>query len=260
MKLDYGLAGKKALVCGSSAGIGRGCAQALADAGANVVLNGRNRDRLVDTAAVIASGAQGRVEWVLGDVSEPAQRAAILAAHPDIDILINNAAGPPMGDFREFDEAAWIAALETSMITPIMMIKGTIDGMIARRWGRIINITSTAVKAALPLLALSNGARSGLTGFVSGLAREVAAHGVTINNLLPGRIETDRLTSVITRVGESQGLSPENAARKMAEANPTKRFGTPEEMGVYCAFLASRQAGYVTGQNLLVDGGEYPGL
>ena len=260
MKLDYGLAGKKALVCGSSAGIGRGCAQALADAGADVVLNGRSRDRLVEAAESIAAGAQGRVAWVLGDVSDPAQRSAILAAHPDIDILVNNAAGPPMGDFREFDEAAWIAALETSMITPIMMIKGTIDGMIARRWGRIINITSTAVKAALPLLALSNGARSGLTGFVSGLAREVAAHGVTINNLLPGRIDTDRLTSVITRVGESQGLSPENAARKMAEANPTKRFGTAEEMGAYCAFLASRQAGYVTGQNLLVDGGEYPGL
>ncbi len=153
-----------------------------------------------------------------------------------------------------------LAALEAGMITPIMMIRGTIDGMIARRWGRIINITSSAVKAALPLLSLSNGARSGLTGFVSGLAREVAMHGVTINNLLPGRIDTERLASVIGKVGETQGLSYEEAARKAAAGNPTRRFGTAEEIGAYCAFLASRQAAYVTGQNLLVDGGEYPGL
>ena len=260
MKLDYGLAGKKALVCGSSAGIGRGCAQALADAGAHVVLNARSADRLAAAAAQIGAGAEGRVEWVVGDVTNAAERAAILTAHPDIDILVNNSAGPPMGDFRGFDEAAWVAALEAGMITPIMMIRGTSEGMIARRWGRLINITSSAVKAALPLLSLSNGARSGLTGFVSGLAREVAMHGVTINNLLPGRIDTERLASVIGKVGETQGLSYEEAARKAAAGNPTRRFGTAEEIGAYCAFLASRQAAYVTGQNLLVDGGEYPGL
>lgn len=260
MKLDYGIAGRLAIVCGSSAGIGRGCAEALAACGVKVVLNGRNEARLAATAAQIQASHDVEVEWIVADVSTEEGRATILARHPSPDILVNNAAGPPTGDFRDFDEAAWRSALNDNMISPIMMIRSVLDGMIARGWGRIINITSTSVKAPVPLLGLSNGARSGLTGFVSGLAREVADTGVTINNLLPGRIETDRLQSYVGKVAESRGLPPEEAARALAASNPMKRFGTTEEIGAFCAFLASRQAAYVTGQNYLIDGGEFPGL
>ncbi len=249
-----------AVVCGSSAGIGRGCAEALAACGVKVVLNGRSEERLAATAAEIRAAYDADLDWIVADVSTEEGRRTILANYPSPHILVNNAAGPPTGDFRDFDEATWQAALNVSMITPIMMIRSVIDGMIANGWGRIINITSTAVKAPLPLLGLSNGARSGLTGFVAGLAREVADKGVTINNLLPGRIETDRLNSYIGKVAESRGIPPEEAARALAAANPMKRFGAIEEIGAFCAFLASRQAAYVTGQNYLIDGGEFPGL
>lgn len=260
MRLDFGIEGRLALVCGSSAGIGRGCAEQLGLAGAELVLNGRNPEALEAAAAEIARLTGARVSHVAADVTTPEGRAAILAACPAPDILVNNAAGPPTGDFRDFDETVWAEAVRVSMITPIMMIRAVVDGMIARRWGRIVNITSSAVKAPLPLLGLSNGARSGLTGFVAGLAREVAADGVTINNLLPGRIETDRLTSYVGKVAAARGVGEDEAARDMAAANPMRRFGTAEEMGAACAFLASRQAAYITGQNILVDGGEYPGL
>lgn len=260
MTIDYGISGRLAVVCGSSAGIGRGCAEALAACGARVVLNGRDEARLAATAAELRRTGDAQIEWIAADVTTEEGRAAVLARYPAPDILVNNAAGPPTGDFRDFDEAAWHAALTGNMVAPIMMIRAVIDGMIAQGWGRIINITSSATRAPLPLLGLSNGARSGLTGFVAGLAREVAEAGVTINNLLPGRIETDRLRSYIRKLAESRGVSEDEATRLAAAANPMKRFGTIEEIGAFCAFLASRQAAYLTGQNYLVDGGEYPGL
>jgi 3-oxoacyl-[acyl-carrier protein] reductase len=258
--LDYGIRGRTALVCGSSAGIGRGCAEALAACGVNLVLNARSHAKLPAVADDLAARTGVEVKWVAGDVTTDDGRADILALCPNPDILVNNSAGPPTGDFREFDAEAWREAVRIGMVSPILMIRAVIDGMISRGFGRIINITSSAVKAPLPLLALSNGARSGLTGFIAGLAREVAADGVTINNLLPGRIETDRLQSYVSKVAASKGVSENEAYREMVSANPMRRFGTPAEMGAYCAFLASIQAAYVTGQNLLVDGGEYPGL
>jgi 3-oxoacyl-[acyl-carrier protein] reductase len=260
MKLEFGLEGRVALVCASSAGIGRGCADALAAAGATVILNGRDESRLAAAAAEMAKTHGRAFDFVVADAASDDGRAALLARCSDPDIVVNNAAGPPTGDFRDFSQADWHAALEGSMVAPIMMMRAVLDGMIARKWGRIINITSSAVKAPLPLLGLSNGARSGLTGFVAGLAREVAANGVTINNLLPGRIETDRLESYAAKVAETQGISVADAKAALAAANPMKRFGTIEEMGTFCAFLCSRQAAFLTGQNYLIDGGEFPGL
>ncbi len=258
--LDFGLEGRSALVCGSSAGIGYACAEALARCGASIILNARNAAKLEKAAEVISAATGAAVDFVAADVSSPQGRAALLTRCPSPDILVNNSAGPPTGDFREFDEAAWEKALAGNMIAPIMMIRAVLDGMIERKWGRIINITSSAVKAPLPLLGLSNGARSGLTGFIAGLAREVAADGVTINNLLPGRIQTDRLQSYVEKLAAKQGISADDAALNLAQKNPMRRFGAPEEVGAFCAFLASKQAAYVTGQNFLVDGGEYPGL
>jgi 3-oxoacyl-[acyl-carrier protein] reductase len=258
--IDLGIAGRVALVCGSSAGLGRGCARALASAGALVVLNGRSEDRLLEAQSAIERESGTKLRYVVGDVTTPEGRHAAIAACPNPDILVNNAAGPTPGDFRNFDEASWHEAVSISMIAPIMLMRAVIDGMIERRWGRIINITSSAVKAPLPLLGLSNGARSGLTGFVAGLAREVAPHGVTINNLLPGRFATDRLQNYIRKVAEHDGIGVQAAAEKMVRANPMGRFGAPDEFGAFCAFLASQQAAYMTGQNILLDGGEYPGL
>jgi 3-oxoacyl-[acyl-carrier protein] reductase len=260
MTFDLGIRGRTALVCGSSAGLGRACAVALARSGVNVVLNGRTEPALLETQKDIANLTGAKPSYVVGDVTTPQGREALLAECPNPDILVNNAAGPPPGDFREFDEKTWHNALSISMVSPILMTKGVIDGMISRKWGRIINITSSAVKAPLPLLGLSNGARSGLTGFVAGLAREVARHGVTINNLLPGRFATQRLDNYIRRVAEHDGLSFDDASRKMVSTNPVGRFGRPEELGAFCAFLSSEAGAYMTGQNILLDGGEYPGL
>jgi 3-oxoacyl-[acyl-carrier protein] reductase len=257
---DFGLEGRTALVCGSSAGLGRACALALARHGARVTLNGRNERTLQAACEAIRAATGGAVQYAVGDVTTPEGRSAVLATCEAPDILVNNAAGPPTGDFRSFDEAAWQDGVRVSMLSPIMMIRSVLDGMIERRWGRIMNITSSAVKAPLPLLHLSNGARSGLTGFVAGLAREVARHGITINNLLPGRFETDRLRSYIAKIGQRDGVSAEAAKERMMQSNPTLRFGRPEEFGAFCAFIASDHAAYMTGQNLLIDGGEYPGV
>jgi 3-oxoacyl-[acyl-carrier protein] reductase len=257
--LDLGLEGRTALVCGSSAGLGRACAQALAAAGASVVLNGRQEGPLREAAKVIGD-THAEVRFVVGDVTTAEGRKSILAACPSPDILVNNAAGPPTGDFRDFDEVAWQNALRVSMVSPIMLIRSVIDQMIDQKWGRIINITSSAVKSPLPLLGLSNGARSGLTGFVAGLAREVAIHGVTINNLLPGRMQTGRLDAYIGNIAASRGVSFDEAAADMSATNPMQRFGKPEELGAFCAFLCSQQAAYMTGQNILIDGGEFTGL
>jgi 3-oxoacyl-[acyl-carrier protein] reductase len=258
--MDLGIHGRTALVCGSSAGLGRACAEALIDAGVDVVLNGRTEATL-RAAALEMEGRFGRpIRYVVADVTSSEGRRTVLESCPSPDILVNNAAGPPTGDFRDFDEAVWLDAARVSMVAPILLIRAVIDDMIARRWGRIVNITSSAVKAPLPLLGLSNGVRSGLTGFVAGLAREVASEGVTINNLLPGRMQTARLDSYIARIAEREGLTVEATARAMAASNPMKRFGRPEELGDFCAFLCGTPGAYVTGQNFLIDGGEYPGL
>src|ERR1700733_13796029 len=237
INFSLGIEGRTALVCGSSAGLGRACATALARAGAKVVLNGRSEDTLRTARQEIEQSTGATISHLVADVTTSEGRQSLLAACQHPDIVVNNSAGPPPGDFRDFGDKQWHEAVAVSMISPILMIRAVLDGMIERKWGRIINITSSAVKAPLPLLGLSNGARSGLTGFVAGLAREVAVHGVTINNLLPGRMETERLTSYIGKLAASQNKSFDEMANELVASNPTKRFGKPEELGAFCAFL-----------------------
>lgn len=257
---DFGIDGRSAIICGSSKELGKACATALAGAGVDVTINGRDRRTLEATAADIAARGGGRVQLVVADVCDEVGRRALLAACPEPDILITNAGGPPPGDFRNFGEAEWAAALQANMLAPIYLIRAAIDAMIRRKWGRIINITSGAVKAPLPLLGLSNGARAGLTGFVAGLAREVARHGVTINNMLPGFFATERLQRYVAATAAERGIPFEDAWKELAAGNPTGRIGRPDEFGAVCLFLASAQAGYINGQNVLLDGGAYPGV
>ena len=260
--MDLGIAGKWALVCAASKGLGRGCAESLAREGANLVITARGAEALEATAAALRAANPGiQVRAVVGDIATPAGRAAALAACPQVDFLVNNAGGPPPGDFRHWDRDVWIAALDTNMLTPIELIKATVDKMAERGFGRVINITSGAVKAPIDFLGLSNGARSGLTGFVAGLSRQpqLASRNVTINNLLPGSFDTDRLKSGFKANAAKAGLTPEALADRRRLLVPAQRFGTAEEFGEVCAFLCSRQAGYLTGQNILLDGGAYPG-
>jgi 3-oxoacyl-[acyl-carrier protein] reductase len=257
--MDLGISGRTAIVCAGSKGLGRGCAMALAENGVDLVLNGRGTEALEATAAVIRRATGVRVATVAADITAEAGRAAVLAAAPAPDILVNNAGGPPPGDFRDWDEADWLNALRANMLTPIALIKATVDGMAARGFGRVVNITSSAVKAPIDTLGLSNGARSGLTGFVAGTARAVAGTGVTINNLLPGRFATDRLWSNLDDVASRTGQSRDAVEANAVKAIPAGRFGEPAEFGAYCAFLCSVHAGFVTGQNVLIDGGAYPG-
>jgi len=257
--MDMGIRGKTALVCAASKGLGRACAMALAQEGVNVIITARGKEALEATAAEIRSLTGVTVIAVAGDITTPEGRKAALAAAPQIDILINNAGGPAPGDFRDWDRDIWIKALDANMLTPIELIKATVDGMIARKFGRIINITSGAVKAPIDILGLSNGARSGLTGFVAGLSRKTVAHNVTINGLLPGPFETDRLKSTLGTWAKRDGISIEEAGERRKKENPAGRFGTPEEFGAACAFMCSVHAGYMTGQNILLDGGHYPG-
>jgi len=257
--VDLGITGRRALVCAASRGLGRGCAQALADAGCDVTIVARTGDVLRRTADEIGARAGRPVRFVVADITTPEGRAAALEACSEPDILINNAGGPPPGDFRDWDRAAWLGAIDANMLTPIELIKATVDPMIARRFGRIVNITSSAVKAPIDILGLSNGARSGLTGFVAGVARKVAAHNVTINNLLPGPFETDRLRGTMEVRAKAQGRPLAEVMQAGREATPARRFGTIEEFGAACAFLCSVHAGYIVGQNLLIDGGGYPG-
>jgi 3-oxoacyl-[acyl-carrier protein] reductase len=257
--MDLGIAGKKALVCAASKGLGRGCAQALAEAGCDVTIVARTEAALRRTAEDIAARAGRGVHFVACDITTPEGRTAALAACPAPDILVNNAGGPPPGDFRDWDRAAWIRALDANMLTPIELIRATVDAMISRRFGRIVNITSGAVKAPIDILGLSNGARSGLTGFVAGVARKVARHNVTINNLLPGPFDTERLHSNIETRAKTAGKPFDEVFAAAREANPSGRFGTIEEFGAACAFLCSVHAGFIVGQNLLIDGGAYPG-
>ena len=257
--MDLGIDSRRAIVCAASKGLGRGCAEALAREGVHVTICARTEADVARAAREIGDATDRPVGYVACDITTPEGRAAVLAACPDPDILVTNAGGPPRGDFRDWDRDAWIRALDANMLTPIELIKATVDGMIARRFGRIVNITSSAVKAPIDVLGLSNGARTGLTGFVAGLARKVAPHGVTINNLLPGPFDTDRLRAGFRFRAEESGEDIESVRRAMAAGVPTGRFGTPEEFGAACAFLCSTHAGYIVGQNILLDGGLYPG-
>jgi 3-oxoacyl-[acyl-carrier protein] reductase len=260
--MDLGIKGKWALVGGASKGLGYGCAQALTQEGVNVVIVARGKDALLDAAARLKSNSPAvEVIAVPVDITTPEGRAAIFAERRDYDIVVTNAGGPPPGDFRDWDREAWIKAVDANMLTPIELIKATIDGMAERGYGRIVNITSSAVKAPIDILGLSNGARSGLTGFIAGLARnpKIAARGVTLNNLLPGAFDTDRLKVTMVGAAQKSGQPIEAIADARRQTIPARRFGTPEEFGAICAFLCSLHAGYINGQNLLADGGAYPG-
>ena len=275
--MDLGLSGKWALVCGASKGLGLGCAQALASEGVNVVMVARGAETLHAAAEKIRAdllcqsngeainGIEKSVLTVAADITTPEGRAAAFAAAGGpgmaFDIVVTNAGGPPPGDFRDWDRDAWLKAIDANMLTPIELIKATVDGMAARGFGRIVNITSSAVKAPIDILGLSNGARSGLTGFVAGVARNpsLAAKGVTLNNLLPGKFDTDRIKTTIAGAAQKTGKTVDEVRAAQIAQIPAKRFGTPQEFGQICAFLCSVQAGYITGQNVLADGGAYPG-
>ncbi|HET9749399.1 MAG TPA: SDR family oxidoreductase [Casimicrobiaceae bacterium] len=257
--MDLGIKERRALVCAASKGLGRGCAEALAREGVDVTICARTESDVAQAAHDIGEATGREVRFVACDITTPEGRAKALAACPQPDILVNNAGGPPPGDFRDWDRAAWIRALDANMLTPIELIKATIDTMIERKFGRIVNITSGAVKAPIDILGLSNGARSGLTGFVAGLARKVARHNVTINNLLPGQFATDRLRVTLEGRAKATGTTYEEARDAAMKANPAGRFGDPREFGAICAFLCSVHAGFVVGQNILADGGAYPG-
>jgi len=258
--MDLGIAGRSAIVCGGSAGLGRGVAAALAADGVNVLLAARSEDRLRQTADEIGASATGKVTWVVADVTTDDGRAAVLKACPQPDILINNAGGPPPGNFRTWSREDWLKAIDANMLSAIFLIRDTIDGMIERRFGRVVNITSHMVKQPAAILGLSNGARAGLTGFVGGLSRDVAQHNVTINNVLPGQFDTDRLRTNHAKFAQATGREPEAMREGARNQIPAKRFGDPEEFGAMCAFLCSAKAGYITGQNILLDGGQFPGL
>src|SRR5258705_13639617 len=259
--MKLGIEGKWALVCAASKGLGKGCAAALAREGVNVVITARVEEALQATAAHLRALNGGEVRGVAGDITTPEGRAAALAACPQVDILVNNAGGPPPGDFREWDREAWIKALDANMLTPIELIKATVDAMASRGFGRIVNITSGAVKAPIDVLGLSNGARSGLTGFVAGLARkhELVGRNVTINNRLPGLFDTDRLHASTHSAANAAGRDYQAVLDAKRSGIPAGRFGTADEFGALCAFVCSAHAGYLTGQNLLLDGGAYPG-
>jgi 3-oxoacyl-[acyl-carrier protein] reductase len=258
--MDLGLQGKRALVCASSKGLGYACAHALKRAGCHVLITARTAGPLAEAEARLAALAEGEVQALVADVTSTAGRSALLAAMPAPDILITNAAGPKPGDVRGFTEADWLAAVHNNMLTPLALINAVIDGMVSRRFGRIINITSAMVKSASDTLALSNGARAGLTGAVAGLARQVAAHNVTINNLLPGLFATERGLATVDSLARARNLTHEQAMAARLAGIPARRIGQPEEFGDLCAFVASAQAGYITGQNLTIDGGAFPGI
>jgi 3-oxoacyl-[acyl-carrier protein] reductase len=258
--MDLKINGRTALVCGASRGLGKACALSLAREGAKVVIVARRPDVLAEAEADIRAQTGAEVQSVAVDITTPEGRAAVLAVLPDPDILVTNAGGPPPGDFRDWDRAAWIRALDANMLTPIELIRATVDAMIARKFGRIVNITSGAVKAPIDVLGLSNGARAGLTGFVAGIARTTVRHNVTINNLLPGPFDTDRIEVVLGAQARAEGISLDEAKARRMKSNPAGRFGDPAEFGDMCAYLCSAQAGFITGQNVLLDGGAYPGV
>ena len=258
--MDLGISGRKAIVCASSRGLGRGCALALAQAGCEVIVNGRDSKALEATAAELRKTTGGKVSAVLADVATPAGQAALLSACPEPDILVNNNAGPPFRDFRELTRAQMIDGVIANMVVAIELTQKVIDSMCAKKFGRIVNITSGSVKMPLSGLDLSSGARAGLTAFLAGVARSVAASNVTINFLLPGAFDTERLASNMAITAKKRDISIEAARTERMASVPAKRFGTAAEFGAACAFLCSAQAGYITGQSLLIDGGVYPGV
>jgi 3-oxoacyl-[acyl-carrier protein] reductase len=258
--MDLGIAGRNAIVCASSRGLGRGCAEALARAGVRVVLNGRDPERLARVRDEIAAATEAEILAVAADMSTAEGREALLGALPEVDILVNNNGGPPPRDFREVDHDALIAGLEANMIAPIALIQAVVDGMAERGFGRIVNITSGSVKAPLAGLDLSSGARAGLTGFVAGVARSVAGSNVTINNLLPGAFDTDRIAALMDNQARQSGRSADEIRAQRERSIPAGRFGKPAEFGAACAFLCSADAGYITGQSILIDGGAFPGI
>ena len=257
--MDLGIAGRRALVCAASKGLGKACAMALAHEGVELVILARTPGPLEQAAEEICGATGIKVATVAADISTEAGRAAALAAMPAPDILVNNAGGPPPGDFRSWSREDWIRAIDANMLAPILLIRSVVDGMVDRRFGRIVNITSSAVKMPIPNLGLSNGARAGLTGFVGGLARQVAHANVTVNNLLPGPFATDRLKDNFRFQAQKSGTSFEQEWQRRQSENPARRFGDPDEFGALCAFVCGARSGYITGQNLLIDGGAYPG-
>ena len=257
--MDLGIAGRKAIVCASSRGLGKACARALAEAGCEVVMNGRNAGTLEAAAAEIAKATGAKITAVAVDVATADGQKALFAACPSPDILVNNNAGPPLRDFRELTRQQMIDGVIANMIVAIELIQKVIDPMSQRKFGRIVNITSGSVKMPLAGLDLSSGARAGLTAFLAGVARTVAANNVTINNILPGPFDTDRLRGVLAKTAEQKGTTYEQVAAARAATVPAKRFGQPDEFGAACAFLCSAQAGFITGQNLLIDGGVFNG-
>lgn len=253
--MDLGIKGKRALICASSKGLGRGCAEALAAEGVNVVLNARSEGPLSETAEAIRQAYGVTVETVAGDISTEEGRAEVLQVAGAVDILVNNAGGPPPGVWSDWDREDFIKALDANMLAPIAMIKALVPGMIDRGWGRVVNITSQSVKAPIPALGLSNSARTGLTGYVAGTSRQVAPEGVVMNNLLPGIHATDRAVSLDGGVAAAQGITSEEAKAQREATIPARRYGTAAEFGATCAFLCSQHAGFIIGQNILLDGG-----
>jgi len=258
--MELGIQGRAAVVCASSRGLGRACAMELARAGCRVAVNGRDPEALEATASAIRTETAAKVVAVPGDIGDPDVQRALVGAFPQIDILVNNNGGPPLRDFRELDRTAMEAGVAANMLNPIELVQLVIDGMVARRFGRIVNITSASVKMPLAGLDLSSGARAGLTGFLAGVARSVAHANVTINFLLPGAFETDRLRSSLQTASAKRGMAREAVMVERREAIPAKRFGEPAEFGAACAFLCSTHAGYITGQSILIDGGAFPGV
>jgi 3-oxoacyl-[acyl-carrier protein] reductase len=257
--MDLGIKGKQAIVCAASKGLGRACAWSLAREGVDVTICARGEETLNRTAEEIRKAFGVEVNAVAADVAAPEGRAKVLAACPQPDILVNNAGGPPPGDFRDWSREDWLRAIDANMLAPIELIKATVDHMIAKKFGRVVNITSSAVKAPLAMLGLSNGARSGLTGFIAGLSRQTVKHNVTINNLLPGFFLTDRNRSTMSAFAKERGITIEAAVAERVAHIPAGRQGDPAEFGDACAYLCSAQAAFVTGQNFLIDGGAYPG-
>jgi len=254
--MDLGIKGRRALVCASSKGLGRGCAEALAEAGVDLVLNARGADALQQTADAIREAHGVNVTAVAADITSEEGRAEVLDAAGEIDILVTNAGGPPPGLWSDWGHDDFIKALEANMLTPIALMSATLPKMIDRGWGRVVNITSQSVKAPIPQLGLSNAARTGLTGYVAGTARQVAAKGVNINNLLPGSHDTDRIVALETAVSKAQNVSMEEARKIRWSGIPAGRYGTVKEFGAMCAFLCSQHAGFIVGQNILLDGGQ----
>lgn len=255
--MDLGIRGKRALVCAASKGLGRGCAEALAEAGVTLVLNARGAEALEATADAIRQKFGVPVTTVAADITTEAGRAEVLAAAGDVDILVTNAGGPPPGMWSDWDRDDFIRALDANMLTPIALMKALLPGMIARGWGRVVNITSASVRSPVPILGLSNSARAGLTGYVAGTSRQVAPFGVIINNLLPGIHDTDRAESLDRGVMAAEGVSMEEARKARMQTIPARRYGQPSEFGAACAFLASQHAAFMVGQNILLDGGAF---